>query len=241
MKIRNRTLVRIASALIVGTLRTWFWTVRATVAPKVPGTSPYEESGDEKYLYCIWHDGILGVILSHRCWHMAGLVSPHTDGSYVADIMQSMGIHPIRGSSHRRAAGALREMMAAAEDWHIAIATDGPRGPRREVKSGIVYLASKTGRPIVPVAFDAKSAWRVKGRWTSMVIPWPFRKAKIVGGDLIHIPPDLDKDGIEEHRLVVQKAMDDLTDELAAEVHGDSPPEHSVEGKKTNTPLRKAA
>ena len=39
----------------------------------------------------------------------------------------------------------MRELLRTAADFHIAITPDGPRGPRREAKSGIVFLASIAG------------------------------------------------------------------------------------------------
>ncbi len=220
MKIRNRWLIRALAFGLAGLLRIWFWTVRVSVYAKTAGTEPNEKEDGERYLYCIWHDGILGAILCGRSRKMAGLVSPHADGSFVAELMKAVGIHPIRGSSNRRAAASVREMMQAAKDWNIAIATDGPRGPRRVVKSGILYLASRTGRRIVPVAFDASSAWRPQGRWTDMTVPWPFRRAYFLGGEPISVPPNLDRDGIELYRHRLQTDMDALAKELQQIISG---------------------
>ena len=39
--------------------------------------------------------------------------------------------------------------------FDVAITPDGPKGPRFQVKKGIVELARLTGRPIVPLTYGA--------------------------------------------------------------------------------------
>jgi lysophospholipid acyltransferase (LPLAT)-like uncharacterized protein len=209
VKIRSKSLIRLAGRSAAFCTRGLFGTARISIWQTEPLTSPYEPT-NEKFLYCLWHDAILGVLFSGNCRHMAGLVSQHEDGSYVADAMEAIGIRPIRGSSSRGGAAALREMMEAASAYHIAIATDGPRGPRREVKDGIIYLASKTGRRIVPVAFAGQSTWKPRGRWTDMVIPKPFSRTIIASGTPLSVPDNLSRAEITAFRLDLQTRMDDL-------------------------------
>ncbi len=187
----------------------------------MPGTSPYEDTGCERYLYCTWHDGVVGVVFSGQPVRMAGLVSRHADGSYIADIMELLGIAPIRGSSTKGGAAALRQMLDAAREYHIAIATDGPQGPRRTVKEGIVYLASHTGRAIIPVAFAARSAWRPRGRWTHMTVPLPFTCAWLHGGEPIRVPSGLARNQLEPYRIAVQRAMDALHSDVERLARGE--------------------
>ncbi len=226
MKIRSRRLIRFLARSVAVACRGLFALTRVEIVAAQPGLSPYEDSGDQRCLYCIWHDAILGPIFGGRCVDMAALVSLHGDGSYVADALECVGIAPIRGSSSRGGAAAVREMLDAARGKDIAIATDGPRGPRRKVKYGIVYLASQTGRPIVPTAFSARRAWRVRGRWTDLLIPRPFTKLWLIGGDPIFVPAGLSRAELSDHRDKVQRAMDELTaraDRLADRSGGGSP------------------
>jgi lysophospholipid acyltransferase (LPLAT)-like uncharacterized protein len=208
MKIRNPKLIRALTRILGWGLRLWFRCVRVRIVLETPGINPYADAGDERYLYCLWHDAIIGVLFTQTHRRMAGLVSLHADGGWVADTMEIFGIRAIRGSSGRRGAGAIREMMSAAQDWHIAITSDGPRGPRREIKDGILYLASQSGRAIVPMVFAGRSAWRPRGSWTDMVIPWPWSRAVIAGVKPIVIPPGLRPDELRPYRDLVQQEMD---------------------------------
>ncbi|MBX3443230.1 MAG: lysophospholipid acyltransferase family protein [Planctomyces sp.] len=213
MKIRSRRLIRFAARIVAACARRLFATVRLDIEMAVPDTCAYRDTGGERFLYCLWHDAILGVIFGDRPVKMAGLVSRHTDGSYVADIMESVGLTPIRGSSQRGGEAALRRMIDAAAEYHIAITTDGPRGPRHVVKEGIVFLASRTGRPIVPAAIDATRAWRPRGRWTDMLIPKPYSRMTLLIGEPLHVPEDADREAREALRQELQRRMDALTAE----------------------------
>ena len=191
--------------------RLLFMTVRSELIETCAGTSPYDGNRKQRFLYCIWHDNILGPTFCGRSVKMAALTSLHGDGAYVADAIECVGITPIRGSSSRGGAAAVQKMLEAARDMDISIATDGPRGPRRQVKVGIVYLASQTGRPIVPVAFSARRSWSPRGRWTDALIPKPFTRIWLLGGEPIKVPPDLTRDDLKEYRDRVQEAMDALS------------------------------
>ena len=214
MKIRNARLIRFAATVLAATFRLLFRTVRFDFVQAHPRTSPYEDTGDARYLHCLWHDGIVGFVFSRPAVRAAALVSRHADGSFLAEGMHCIGVTPIRGSSRRGGAVALRQMLDAAADYHIAIATDGPTGPRHLVKEGIVYLASQSGRAIIPAAFNARRAWRPHGRWTDLIVPLPWTRTFMRAGEPIHVPAGLSRDELEPYRLLVPKAMDDLDREV---------------------------
>jgi lysophospholipid acyltransferase (LPLAT)-like uncharacterized protein len=213
MKIRNRHVIRLAARVLALFFRTLLKTVRLEMIKAEPRSTCYEDCGHERHLFCLWHDGIIGFVFCRPAFDVSALVSQHGDGTYLADALAAIGVTPIRGSSRRGGAAALRQMLDAAARYHIAIATDGPMGPRREVKEGVVYLASQTGRAIIPAAYAAKRAWRPRGRWTDLVVPFPFTRTYMVVGKRIFIPPGLDREQLEPYRQKVQAEMDALTAE----------------------------
>ena len=211
MKLRNRTLIRIVARLMALVSRCLFYTVRIRVIPSTEGFSPHHSPDEEhRSLFCIWHDAILGAIFCGKTESVAALTSQNYDGSIVAEVLSAVGIQPVRGSSSRGGAAAIRQMFALAERKHVVIATDGPRGPRRVVKDGIVYLASQSGRPIIPTAFASSWAWRPTGKWTDLVIPLPFSSAFVLGGQPIRIPSGLRPQDLAPYQQLVQRSMDEL-------------------------------
>lgn len=223
MRIRSRLLTRIAATLAVALLRLLFRTCRVETHAAVPGISAYHPTGDRRYLYCVWHDQILMTVFTGRPWKMAGLVSRHQDGSYLADSMQMLGIRPVRGSTKRGGVRAMRELIDVTREFHVCITPDGPRGPRRTLKSGIVFLSSHTGRQIVPVAFACRRRWTIRGNWTDMMIPKPFTKIVALGSEPIAVPSGLQRDGIEHYTAVLQAEMDRLGDLAERLAHGHQP------------------
>jgi lysophospholipid acyltransferase (LPLAT)-like uncharacterized protein len=175
------------------------------------------------YIYSLWHDSILIPLAKQAIVRnkVAALVSRHQDGAYLAEFMRVNGIWSVRGSTSRGGDQALRELMRVGNEWQIFITPDGPRGPHHEIKSGLVYLASRTGRPVVPVVSHFANAWHIQGKWTGQYIPKPFSLNWYLIGAPLTIPPDQSREQIEFHRLRIQSEMDRLEQKLAQIVRGE--------------------
>ena len=210
MKIRSRVLTKVIVFVGVVLVRALFKTCRLQAEPEVSGIDPYETTGENRYLYCVWHDQIVMTVFSGRPKNMAGLVSGHQDGSYLADAMKRLGITPVRGSSKRGGSRAMGELLQRVRKYHVAITPDGPRGPRRKLKTGIVFLASHSGRGIIPSVYACRRGWRIQGNWTDMLLPWPFTTIYATGGPPFVVPPDLDRDELEQYVERLEREMDRL-------------------------------
>ena len=73
-------------------------------------------------------------------------------------VAHFMGHECVRGSTYRGGAAALAELARKGRDMHIAITPDGPRGPRRQLAQGPIFLASRLGLPIVALGFGISTA-----------------------------------------------------------------------------------
>lgn len=217
MKIRSRLLTKLAAWLTVLTIRTIFRTVRKSFDLQDSDTNAYDPDGHERYLYCTWHDSILFPLFMGRHCHSAGIVSRHQDGSYLAEAMKIINVQPVRGSSGKGGARALREAIEVTRTHHITITPDGPRGPEHVMKDGIVYLASKSGRRIAPLTYECSSVWRFRGKWTDLVLPRPFSRVKLVVAEPISIPGKLSREQLDEYTDRVQKVMDTLYASVGAD------------------------
>lgn len=209
MRIRSQWLTKFAAWLVVTSLKLLFATCRKEFAI-FPGTNGWDASISSRFLFAVWHDVLFFPLLVAKPQHMSALTSRHQDGSYVAEILRLLNIQPFRGSTNRGGAQALRQLLDAAEQQHITLTPDGPRGPRREMKDGIVFLASRTGLPIVPAAFSCRRGIRLKGTWTDMLLPLPFTTAYCILGEPIHIPAELTREEIDQQTRRVQEATNQL-------------------------------
>lgn len=191
MKIHSRWLNLTLSHIATVCLRLLFLTVRVDHRHIAPEGTPYlRPRGTQRYTFCMWHDHIVLAVFSLRTFNLAGLISQHRDGGYLADSVMIAGIHPVRGSTSRGGIEAVREILSLP-DLHLAMTPDGPRGPRRQMKEGIIYISSRSGRPVVPTALVADRYWSVSGSWTNMIIPKPFSRVLLISGTPMTIPEDV--------------------------------------------------
>lgn len=220
MRIRSRWLTWAAAGAAVGLSHLLFATCRKVYLGVDDKTKlNYVPGADDqvRYVLCVWHDALLvptftaprGLREKTCC-----LVSQHQDGSYLACAMALLGYSTVRGSSRRGGAQAVRQLLEDTSGKHIVITPDGPGGPRRELKAGAIFVASQLNYRILPGAYSATRAWRLKGRWTDMLIPKPFSTVYIAMGSPIDVPPDLSKDQLRQYCGEVQRQMDLLTEEI---------------------------
>ncbi len=189
MRLRSKAVKWLIGAFAVLVFRCLFLTLRLRFHT-ADNTNPYAIEGEDRFIYCVWHDQLLIPIFGGKHRHTAALVSQNQDGSFVAAGLRSAGIVPIRGSSNRGGTKAMRQLIREAEGKHIVMTPDGPRGPRRELSAGVVFLAAHSGRAIVPTAFTCERGWRFGVGWTDLLVPKPFSKVHLLTGEPIHIAPD---------------------------------------------------
>jgi lysophospholipid acyltransferase (LPLAT)-like uncharacterized protein len=134
------------------------------------------------HVFLLWHEALLPLLWQHRRQSIAIVVSAARDGQYLADFARSLGYRAVRGSSTRGAArallGAVRELRAG---YAVAFTPDGPRGPRRELKPGVVAAAQRGGAVVVPLHAQADRSWRLHS-WDRFMIPKPGARVRIEYG-----------------------------------------------------------
>lgn len=114
-------------------------------------------SGTPQYILAFWHSHLLLMLHSRYRKPISVMISRSKDGEYIARVFDWYGVEAARGSSTRGGGAALRELLREAKAGkNIVFTPDGPKGPARIAKDGVVYAAKASGLPIVPVAFAAK-------------------------------------------------------------------------------------
>lgn len=235
MRIRNPLLLKFAAWFGVWALRGIFKTLRVEWHLTDPAGNPYiEPISDQRYAFCVWHDSLLGAAFVKPPVNTVILTSRHADASILAYAANMIGMKAVRGSSSKGGAEAARQMITQTKGKHFTVTPDGPRGPRREIKPGIVYIGAKTEHPIVPCAFDASKAWRIKGRWTDMLIPKPFSKLYVVTAAPIVVPKRVRKEQLEEYTAKLQQSMDEVNAAVVRLVNGE--PIEPITSAETSEP-----
>ncbi len=165
----------------------------------------------ENYIGAIWHNRLLiwPIVLRRFFPHRSGaaLISASRDGDLLADAVQRFGYGVVRGSSSRLGASAilqLSELLASHRD--AVITPDGPRGPVYEIGPGVIFLAQKTGAPVLPMNLEYSSCWRFKS-WDRFIVPRPFATIRIKVAPPYRVRSTSTPEEFEAERLRLQDAM----------------------------------
>lgn len=173
---------------------------------------PVRKKG-QRVIYAFWHGRMLILPFSHRWQKIHVLISQHRDGELIARIINIFGFGSVRGSTTRGGTKAIFQMADKNLDgYDVAVTPDGPKGPRYEVQPGVIYIAQRSGMPIIPVTNSAKKRWTLKS-WDNFIIPKPFSKATIILGEPIYVDSQSSPREIEEKRGKLEEKLLSLTSE----------------------------
>jgi lysophospholipid acyltransferase (LPLAT)-like uncharacterized protein len=240
-------LVAPGSALAAGVLAALASSWRLERTPEFEALDR-EFRGGRQCILVFWHARMLPLAWTHRGRKIVVLVSRHGDGEWIARVLERVGNLTARGSSTRGGeAGVMALLAYAAQGRTLAITPDGPRGPAERVKTGAVYLAARTGLPLVPLTVAADRAWVLRS-WDRFRVPQPFARMRLAYGTPIEVPRDVAPEAIETWRARLERALDEVTRETAAAVgeppaallerapEGASPPRESQGSPRTVAP-----
>lgn len=164
---------------------------------------------NESFLFVLWHESLLPLLWRHRKQGIAIVVSEARDGEYLATYAESIGYRLVRGSSTRGAARALLGAVRELEEGHpVAFTPDGPRGPRRELKQGVVAAAQRAAVRILPIHAEADRAWRFAS-WDRFMLPKPFARVRVVYGEPFGVGAGTEglARGLEDTRIAMETVV----------------------------------
>lgn len=158
----------------------------------------------EPCLYAHWHGDELVLIGYYSFRRLAVLSSLSKDGTIMANTLSLLGYRVHRGSSSK---GGARGLIALIKDVkqgaQAALAVDGPKGPIYEVKPGIIELAARTGKPIVPVKTRALKAWFIPRAWNKSYVPKLFTRVEVEYGLPLIVNDYSDKEELKKFSLEI--------------------------------------
>src|SRR6185503_8399007 len=186
----------------------------------VGATSYIQKLDDPGYLACrrdkkslifaLWHNTQVFLAYAHRGEHAAVMVSQSKDGEYIAQVMERLKLHPVRGSTSRGGGAALREMIHLVQDGgQVGFTPDGPKGPLQTIHGGVVEAARATGRPIVPTSISSRRKIVFKKSWDQFFVPLPFSHIAVAHGKPLFIADDMP---LEEAKTLIREELNRIRD-----------------------------
>lgn len=162
-----------------------------------------------RVLFACWHQRFFGGFYFPGLYRLKPciMISRSRDGDFIAAVVGRMGWVPVRGSSSSGGRSALREMGEGVVEQTVgAHIVDGPTGPPRRVKPGLLSIARNTGAAVCPAYVVYERCWTFNS-WDRFMVPKPFSRILIRFGELIRVPETLDGEAFENLRLKIENTM----------------------------------
>lgn len=206
LKPKQRLIVAFGRPLLSGVVRALAWTMKIEFVnwDRAKGAL----NSGRPVILGVWHGNIFSLLMARLATQVPfflTMASLSKDGEMAAQLLWPIGADFVRGSSSKGGAAALGEAIGRIEAegrgprplWVLHL-MDGPRGPRRKPKPGIVKMAWATGALIVPVEIGLSRRIRV-GSWDRHRIPLPFTRMTVIVGEPLDWPaPETEAGGEDE-------------------------------------------
>lgn len=148
----------------------------------------------DNYVYGFWHNKLVAATLCFgHVEKRAVLASPSKDGELISVPLERLGFTMVRGSSGKDSVKSLIKLTRLVKQgYNAGTPLDGPKGPIYQVKGGMLYLAQKSGKGLIPVGAAYSRKWIFQKAWDRFQMPKPFSKMVCILGEPIFIPEDAD-------------------------------------------------
>jgi len=156
-----------------------------------------------------WHQRFFGGFFIPQIfkWSPCIMISKSRDGDFVARIARQVGWIPVRGSSSRGGREALRAMVQGVNENRIGgHIVDGPTGPPRIIKPGLISLAQSAKAVICPTVVSYEKVW-IANSWDRFMVPKPFSRVLLRFGSIFAVPEINSNEQFEAFRREMEDGM----------------------------------
>ncbi len=188
-------------------IRAWFRTCR----PRILHADLHKEFflGTRQFIGVCWHRASIFFCYYYGPFHPMIMFSQSSDGEYLARFARNCGVIPVRGSSTRGGERGLIQMIRSFQQGTRICSTvlDGPQGPRYKAKKGLLYLAKKTGLPLLPFMWSARRSITLEKTWDKTMLPKPFSEVVISYGAPMFVSKDCTDSELEILTLELEQRL----------------------------------
>jgi len=168
-------------------------------------TNKYDVRGGDNYLdtikknqsviISVWHGQLLSILYDLRNENVNAVAGTHADAELISRIAISWGWNMIRGSSKERGDTAYKSMIRCLQDpgTILFITPDGPTGPPKIPKLGVIRAAQATQSAIIPTSVFSSKRWGFTN-WDTFYLEKPFGKIYIEYGKPILFDKNSDQE-----------------------------------------------
>jgi lysophospholipid acyltransferase (LPLAT)-like uncharacterized protein len=218
---KEKLKLEVSASLITFLAKIWFGTVRVKVINQEVYEKYFKGKETGHVVAGSWHrHAIFLFYFFKNLGPRAIMISRSMDGELTARIAKRLGYTPVRGSSSRGGGKALDAMIdylnSTNEKRLCGTPVDGPKGPRRKMKKGMLALAKETGSVFIPMACCGTRLITFPRAWDKTILPKPFSKIVVDFGEPVIIPKDTTDEEFERIRCDLEVKLDQLTNKVDA-------------------------
>ena len=181
-------------------------------------TNKWNVRGEENYksvlknnksvIISSWHGNLLVPFMHLAKYNYYGLAGTNRDGELISKIGSKLGWKMLRGSSSEGGSEIFIEIVKALDNppCLVAMTPDGPRGPEKIPKPGIIKAAQKTGAVIIPVSSYSTKNWQFVN-WHTFFLEKPFGEIFLEYGSPISFS---ENDDFESCKKILVEGMEKI-------------------------------
>ncbi len=160
------------------------------------------------FIFCLWHENLPLYFITHprfRRKHI-WLTFPLWYMKPIHVMKKLIGIQELAyGASGHDGKKALNQVLnKLSRGWSTFLTPDGPKGPVRQLKNGVLLMSLKTGTPIIPMSFQVAGNWRINS-WDKKRYPPFFSTLKVIYGQ----PVVATSENFDQLKVEITKEMND--------------------------------
>lgn len=168
------------------------------------------ESESKSYVFSMWHQNVIPGMLSQWGRHHHILLSSSRDGDMLEVAARKMNYVAARGSSTRGGTEAMMKIIKALKEGkNAAVTPDGPLGPPKKLKGGVLNMARESGAMILPLYVEAAS-FKSFNSWDKLRLPLPFTKIIVIYGEPFSVAKDAGTKDLAKTRNQITEEMERL-------------------------------
>ena len=138
---------------------------------------------NQSVIISVWHGQLLSILYDLRNENVNAVAGTHADAELISRIAISWGWNMIRGSSKEQGDIAYKSMIRCLQNSGtiLFITPDGPTGPPKIPKLGVIRAAQATQSAIIPTSVFSSKRWGFTN-WDTFYLEKPFGKIYIEYG-----------------------------------------------------------
>ena len=158
-------------------------------------------------IFCIWHENLPLFFMTHNYFRDPNiwLTFPLWYMKPIHYLKKMIGIKELAfGASGHDGKKALEKVLTRLkEGWSTFLTPDGPKGPLKQMKNGVLLMSKETNTPVIPISFHLSKEWRIPS-WDRKRYPWPLSKLTVIYGAPVYV----NDENIDVARKQISNGMD---------------------------------